>query len=351
MDTDKKLKNGLSGFLRVKNEARFVGACIDSCINALDELVVVYNDCTDGTPEILEQKRKQYPDKIRLYAYKYSVYPFQLSKEEFELVKDLPEDSPNLFSTYSNFALSKVRYKYVIKIDSDQLYFEDEIKKWREICAGGEKIKWKISYILGWFFMMYFSFYRRLSARIGEPCLALISDKLVSFFSQSYLNYAKWRLKNGTACISLSGLNLFYDTEWYVPFDGININPPYNGEGDHILCRFTDEIHFERRISTQSGYYVTESFYCPRKIMFAGLFWFHLHALRENCWHKVKEYKDNNPEQFVPIEKFPLMTYEEVNKKMDHKSHSVYQRTLFALIHKQGCHIIKKYLNLLDNIE
>ena len=39
-----QLKNGLSGIMRVKNEARFIADCIDSCIEALDELVIVYND-------------------------------------------------------------------------------------------------------------------------------------------------------------------------------------------------------------------------------------------------------------------------------------------------------------------
>ena len=59
------LKDGLSGFIRAKNEAQFIEACIDSCIDALDELIIVYNDCTDETPEIVERKRKQYPDKIK----------------------------------------------------------------------------------------------------------------------------------------------------------------------------------------------------------------------------------------------------------------------------------------------
>ena len=45
--------------MRVKNEERLIESCIDSCIEALDELIVVCNDCTDSTLEILERKQKQ----------------------------------------------------------------------------------------------------------------------------------------------------------------------------------------------------------------------------------------------------------------------------------------------------
>lgn len=58
-------KDGLSGLIRTRNEAKLLGPCIDSCIGALDELVVVYNDCTDNTEEILKEKQKQYPDKLK----------------------------------------------------------------------------------------------------------------------------------------------------------------------------------------------------------------------------------------------------------------------------------------------
>ena len=37
----KILKDGLSGLIRAKNEARFLSTCIDSCIDSLDELIVV----------------------------------------------------------------------------------------------------------------------------------------------------------------------------------------------------------------------------------------------------------------------------------------------------------------------
>ena len=53
MNKQRVLKNGLSGIMRVKNEGRFLEACIDSCIEALDEIIIVYTGCTDNTEEIL----------------------------------------------------------------------------------------------------------------------------------------------------------------------------------------------------------------------------------------------------------------------------------------------------------
>ena len=76
--------------------------------------------------------------------------------------------------------------------------------------------------------------------------------------------------------------------------------------------------------------------------------WFHLHANRKYCCNKVKKMKDEHPECFVPIEDFPSMTYREVLNKMDKKAHTLYQMTLFALIHKIGVSRIKKHLDLLS---
>ena len=68
---------------------------------------------------------------------------------------------------------------------------------------------------------------------------------------------------------------------------------------------------------------------------------------RERCWSRVKRTKDIHPNWFVPIEDFPEMSYKDVHDKMDKKVHSLYQRTLFALVHIWSRDIIKKYLYLL----
>ena len=101
-----KLSNGVSGIMRVKNDAEFIEASIDSCIEALDELIIVYNDCSDSSPELIYKKQKQYPEKIKVYEYSHKIYSINLTKEEYEYAKSLPSDSPHLLCNYYNFALS-----------------------------------------------------------------------------------------------------------------------------------------------------------------------------------------------------------------------------------------------------
>lgn len=340
-------KDGLSGLMRIKDEASFIEGCIDSCIDALDELIIVYNDCTDDTPKIVEKKRMQYPDKIKAYAYNYGVLSHNLTREEFEYAKNLPDDSPRLHCNQCNFALSKASYKYAVKIDADQLYFADELKKWRDICSETIQVEWHISFILGWLFMMYFTAYRRLSFKCGKPCLWMIPDWLVRRWFKYYHKYSQWRLQRGKACIALSGLNVFKDDRWYVPFDGVNIHPPYNGEGDTVIFKISNGTYWRRHCSDKKTYSVTENFYHPYKMMFTYPVWIHLHANRKYCCDKVKRMKDEHPECFVPIEDFPSMTYREVLDKMDKKAHTLFQMTLFALIHKIGTYMLRRHFYLL----
>lgn len=347
---DSDLKEGLSGLIRTRNEAPLLEPCIDSCIDALDELIVVCFDCTDNTLEILERKKKQYPTKLRVFEYNKKVLSFDLTKEEFEYAKALPGDSPRLYCNLCNWGMSKARYKYLTKIDADQLYFPDELKKWRDVCSGDTQIKWQLSFILGWFFMMYFSVYRRMSARCGKPCLWMIPDWLVKTMFKPYQRYSMWRLKHGTACIALSGLNVFKDDKWYVPFDGVNIHPPYNGEGDTVIFKRSEDTYWTRRYADKVTYSVTESFNCPYKMMFTRPVWFHLHANRVQCWSKVKKTKNEHPEWFVTFDDFFRMSYKDVHNKLNWKSHTLYQRTIFALIHILGKDVLKKHLNILDNV-
>lgn len=343
-----ELKDGLSGFIRAKNEAQFIEACIDSCVDALDELIIVYNDCTDETPEIVERKRKQYPDKIKAYEYNHNILSHNLTKEEFEYAISLPEDSLRLHSTQCNYALSKVTYKYAVKIDPDQIYFAEELKKWRDVCSGDNKITWRLSFVLGWLFMVYISAYRRISVRKSRPCLEMLPQWLVDCFKKSYEDFAKWQLQRNKVAIAISGVNVFYDKKWYIPFDKYNVHPPYNGASDHLIFRVTNRTFFTRLYGHEQPYTVIEVFHQPNRVMFADTpLWFHQHANRIRCWSKVKKVKDEHPELFVPIEKFVNMTYEEVDVKMDPHVNTLFQRTSFALVHKMGVGNVKKYLGLL----
>lgn len=347
----KSYNNGLSGLIRTRNEAKLLGPCIDSCIDALDELIVVYYDCTDETLQVLEEKKRLYPEKLKIYAYNHDVLSFDMTREEFEYTKTLPDDSPRLYCNLCNFGLSKMQYKYAMKIDADQIYFADEIKKWRDVCCGNNTLKWHYSFILGYIFTIYFSLYRRLSLKFNRPVLWLLPNFLISFIIDKYLNLAKWKLLQGKVCIALSGVNLFKDDKWYIPFDKYNIHPPYNGEGDTVIFKLSEETYYSRRYSDKITYSCTELFHQPYKMMFAGPVWFHLHANRTYCVEKVRKVKKEHPELFVSVNDFLKMSYKDVLKKMDPQVNTLYQRILFALVHKMGLNTIRKHLPLLEKIK
>lgn len=349
----KNYKNGLSGIIRAKNEGRFLSLCIDSCVNSLDELIVVYNDCSDDTEFVLAEKVKQYPNKLKVYPFNNHILSHNLSKEEFDYAISLPEDSVRLHSTQCNYALSKVTYKYAMKIDPDQIYFADEIRKWRNVCCMKETLYWNPSFVLGWFFMMYISAYRRISSKLGYPFVKMLPDKLVSFFKSYYSVYIKWKLQKEKTAISFSGVNLFYDNNWTIPFDNFNVNPPYNGEGDTLLFRLSEKTFFSRYYNKDKRpYAVVEKFNHPYKVVLSdNPIWFHLHANRTYCVEKVKNVKKEHPELFVSVNDFLKMSYTDVLKKMDPQVNTLYQRILFALVHKMGLNTIRKHLPLLEKIK
>lgn len=345
-----ELKDGLSGILRVHNESRFIGTCIDSCVDALDELIIVYNDCTDDTPEIIRLKSKQYPNKIKSYAYNHNVISHNLTRDEYEYAKSLPENSLQLHSNQCNFALSKVTYKYAVKIDADQIYIESEVLKWRNIChANDPTLNFKV--LLGFCFSLCFSVYRRISTALGAPCLYLLPKWFCKLSNRFYLEYARWMLINDKASVAWSGLNLFYDSEWFVPFDGINRHPPYNGEGDTMIFKVSEKTFYKRFCKNGPPYSVIELFVHPyKKMTFGPIVWFHLHANRTYCYENVLNVMKEYPGKFLTIEAFLTQSYRQVHSRLNPRSHSLYQRILFGFVHNVSSEVIASNVGILQKI-
>ena len=132
---------GVTGILRCQNSADFLDACIESCIEGLDELIAVYHNCTDETANILKRKQSKYPDKIKIFEYHPYIYPIDLADEQFQEIMNLPKDSIHLLSGYTNYAISKVTYRYAIKIDSDQLFFSESFKKYCDAYRTEQKVR------------------------------------------------------------------------------------------------------------------------------------------------------------------------------------------------------------------
>ncbi|MEH2057462.1 MAG: tetratricopeptide repeat protein [Nostoc sp.] len=116
-------QDGISGLMRVRNEEEFLTPVIESWIDYVDELVIVFHQCTDKTPQIIEAFAQKYPHKIRAFHYLPHVYSF-CTKEQVEL------DVNNIhsFVFYSNFGLSQTRYKTCVYIDGDQVGITEHLK-------------------------------------------------------------------------------------------------------------------------------------------------------------------------------------------------------------------------------
>ncbi|HIF9097506.1 hypothetical protein NGM67_15765 [Photobacterium damselae] len=111
-------KDGLSGFIRAKNEGDYIYQVIESWIELVDELVIVFNDCTDNTESEICRAIKDFGcNKIKAYKYIPKVYP-QGSDEHI----NLPCDDIHSLVNYYNYSLSKTTRKFVVKIDGDIIF-------------------------------------------------------------------------------------------------------------------------------------------------------------------------------------------------------------------------------------
>ncbi len=355
-----KLRAGVSGIMRVKNDAELIGICIDSCISALDELIIVYNDCSDETPRIIEEKRLQYPDKIRVYEYKHRVYSICLSKEDFDYANGLPDDSPHLLCNYYNFALSKVTCKYAVKIDADQLYFTENLKKWCDVCRTDMEAINYIGYIIGFLFNLYLVVFKQLCFKFNKV-LPLMPLFIVRLFYPFYIEYAKVQVRKGQACLSLSGINVIKDNgKWFVSLGGksdlINVLPPFNGEGDHLIFRVSSKTYYEKftmpyyNLLTTGKYSLIENFVHPYKILCVGFCWFHLNAMRERNRLKVLQVKAQNNNCFIDLLHFVKLGYKQILSMLDYDLCTNRQRTLFAFIYKCDRCSIGRFTTLLNDI-
>ena len=348
---------GVSGIMRVKNDAEFITASIASCINALDELIVVYNDCTDNSAEIIDVMRQRYPQKIRVFEYPYRVFGVGLTKDEYEAAKELPDDSPALLCNYYNFALSKVRYDYAIKIDADQIYFTERLKKWCDVVREGNKEKG--SFLLGSLFNCYFRIYRLLCLKMRKR-LPLMPKWLVSLLKPHYEYYAIQQTIRGKSCLSVSGINVFKDIDWNVSLglkhDSINVLPPFNGENDHLLFRVSDKTYYRKfdmeyyNLISNSSYSLIEEFVHPYKPMLMGFCWFHLNSMRNRLKKEIQKVKKDNPAAFMPIGQFLSHDYRDVERRTDKRIHTLYQRILFSYIYNADKESIKANVGRLDKL-
>lgn len=106
---------GLSAFVRCKNEEEYIVASLTSCYRVFDEIVVVLNNSTDRTREILQDLITDHP-KIRVLDYNAECAPAGHGYRE--LVAQAPERS---LAKYYNWCLEQTTYSHVCKWDGDMI--------------------------------------------------------------------------------------------------------------------------------------------------------------------------------------------------------------------------------------
>lgn len=297
---------GVSGLLRVKNEAEFLSLCIDSCIDALDELIIVYQASEDDSLRIIEQKRMQYPDKIRTFFYRPLILSHNLTDEEFSYASALENTSIHLLANYYNYTLSKASYRYAVKIDGDQIYFTDKLKVFCDAfrSEGKKKISireyWAVAYIYS-FVNLTNIFPKLLSPRFRF----LIPSKMLV---DKYKCYTLKVITNKKYPVSFSGINLYTEfNKWMLPLGcyAQGVFPPFNGIHDHDLFKISSEtFYLPQPISSDNTKYsncIIESFnLVDRKLsfgkgiykfqlMYGGFLWYHTAPLKMNTFLSQKE--------------------------------------------------------------
>ena len=126
-------KPGVSAFMRIKNGADWLELSIRSHISYFDEIVAVYNQCTDSTPDILKRLQREYgPHKLRVIHYTDLVHP---PGSDGHARTD--PASPNSLVNYYNFSLASTRYQFATKLDDDHLAIADATKSVTDTLRSG----------------------------------------------------------------------------------------------------------------------------------------------------------------------------------------------------------------------
>lgn len=361
MAINDKYKEGVSGIMRVKDDAEFIRVSVESCISALDELIIVYNDCTDNSPQIIAEVQSKYPDKIKVFPYNHHIYALNLTKEEYEYAKSLPLDSPHLLCNYYNFALSKVTCKYAMKIDADQIYFTEKLKWWCDVFRS-KKVKFGLVTYIGGLIWTYSRIVSKINF-LNKRIIPLMTLHKTDFLWNCYSNFVAHMVQKAKRPVSLSGVDVFKDKEWYVTI-GLknpinNILPPYNGVGDHLIFKVgedtyyrPDDCKFYNNLRSDSYTLIERFEHAQGNPITIGICWYHINAMRESVASKVLAAKNKYPDYFVPVNKFVNSDYNKDIEPMEDKQMVVlYQNILFQFVHQFNAFEIKKYLNKLNSFE
>lgn len=353
INTNRKL--GLSGLMRVKNDAQTLSQSIDSCVDALDELIITYHECTDESVQIIERKKLQYPEKILVIPYPYHIKGgYGTTVEEYEYAKTLPIGHPQLLATYYNNALQYVNYKYVMKIDADQIYFTEALKKLRDSIVNGVNQN-GLARQCGK--LVYLFCQKRGTKRLWSKwhLVHWLQYIVVPMFRKQYVDYAVSELLKGKGYLSLSGVNVLrYNNRWYSPVTF----SPYNGFGDHVVFVADEKTEFfpfdcrpssgKRTLMDSRKNVLIEYLDYPKQknIYLLGFYWFHLKAMKDD---RFVSDLTMHTDELLPVDHLGNVSFNRLLSLMD-KSRDDYfiKRNFHNFVHNLDKKSIKGKSAILD---
>ncbi|WP_345719214.1 beta-1,4-N-acetylgalactosamyltransferase [Helicobacter salomonis] len=103
--------------IRVKNEIATLETCLYSILPAIQRGVIGYNDCDDGSAELILDFCQKFPTFVPV------AYPYKIT------IKD-PQDFHHQFYYYCNYVLSFIpKNEWIVKIDVDHIYDAKKLYK------------------------------------------------------------------------------------------------------------------------------------------------------------------------------------------------------------------------------
>jgi len=84
---------------------------------------LIDNLSTDSTRLICEKFAKKYPQKVKVYEYPYNV--FQIGTHKVD------PRSIHSFAYYSNWCVSQTKYRYIMRVDDDNILIPEKFNQIR----------------------------------------------------------------------------------------------------------------------------------------------------------------------------------------------------------------------------
>lgn len=115
----KNVKSPLNpwAFIRVSNEIITIKSSLESILPAIQRGVIGYNDCEDGSEEVILEFCKKYPSFVPIK------YPYKIDTEN-------PKSEYNKLYSYYNYILSHIpKDEWMVKIDVDHIYDAKKLYK------------------------------------------------------------------------------------------------------------------------------------------------------------------------------------------------------------------------------